>query len=123
MKEKNKKEIWKNIEGFEGKYQVSNKGRVRSLNHSTEQTITSCKGVKFTVVKNYAGRILKASQDNYGYFHVRLYKVGAKPVLFKVHKLVAQYFLSDYNADLTVDHIDCNKMNNDVSNLQMLTLI
>lgn len=43
MKDFNRKEIWKNIEGFEGKYQVSNKGHVRSLNHSTEQTITSCK--------------------------------------------------------------------------------
>lgn len=37
------KEIWRNIPGYEGKYQVSNLGRVRSLNHSTEQTIVSCK--------------------------------------------------------------------------------
>lgn len=37
------KEIWRTIPGYEGKYQVSNMGRVRSLNHSTEQTIVSCK--------------------------------------------------------------------------------
>ena len=115
------KEIWKTIPGFEGKYQVSNMGRVRSLNHSTQQTIVSCTGLQYTCVKNYAGRILKPCQDNYGYFHVRLY-ADRKAYLFKLHKLVAMMFLPDFNEDLTVDHINCNKSDNRVQNLQMLSL-
>lgn len=115
------KEIWRTIPGYAGKYQVSNMGRVRSLNHSTEQTIVSCKGTQFTCVKNYSGRILKPCQDNYGYFHVRLY-MDRKAQLFKVHKLVAMMFLPDYDENLTVDHINCDKSDNRVSNLQMLSL-
>lgn len=115
------KEIWKNIPGFTGKYQVSNMGRVRSLNHSTQQTIVSCTGVQYTCVKNYAGRILKPCQDNYGYFHVRLY-ADRKAYLFKLHKLVAMMFLPDFEEDLTVDHINCDKSDNRVQNLQMLSL-
>lgn len=105
------KEIWRTITGYAGKYQVSNLGRVRSLNHSTEQTIVSCKGTQFTCVKNYSGRILKPCQDNYGYFHVRLYS-DRKAQLFKVHKLVAMMFLDNFAEDLTVDHINCDKSDN-----------
>lgn len=115
------KEIWRTIPGYAGKYQVSNMGRVRSLNHSTEQTIVSCKGLQFTCVKNYSGRILKPCQDNYGYFHVRLYS-DRKATLFKVHKLVAMMFLPDFSEDLTVDHINADKSDNRVQNLQMMTL-
>ena len=115
------KESWRTIPGYEGKYQVSNMGRVRSLNHSTEQTIVSCNGTQFTCVKNYSGRILKQCLDNYGYFHVRLYS-DRKAHLFKVHRLVAMMFLTDYDENLTVDHINANKSDNRVQNLQMLSL-
>lgn len=119
---KNKtKEIWRTIPGYAGKYQVSNMGRVRSLNHSTQQTIVSCKGLQFTCVKNYSGKILKQCQDNYGYFHVRLYS-NRKAQLFKVHRLVAMMFLPDFSEDLTVDHINSNKSDNRAQNLQMLSL-
>lgn len=116
------KETWKNIPNFQGKYQVSNMGRVRSLNHSTLNVITSCNGTTFQCYKNYKGRVLKASQDNYGYFHVRLYKEGVGASLFKVHKLVAMMFLDNFNNSLTVDHINGNKADNSVSNLQMMSL-
>jgi len=107
-------EIWKELPGYEGLYQVSNKGNVKSLS----RTIT--KGNITYVTKD---KILKQSVDTVGYPYVNLsdYK---KQKTFRIHQLLAIAFLNHtpnkYDG-LLVDHIDGNKLNNNLSNLQLVT--
>lgn len=93
-------EIWKDIEGYEGLYQVSNLGRVKSLNYSR----TGKEG------------ILKPNPTKRGYIIVEL---KSKP--FQVHRLVAQAFIPNPNNLPQVNHIDENTSNNIVSNLEWCT--
>jgi hypothetical protein len=107
-------EVWKDVIGYEGLYQVSSCGNVKSLS----RTIT--KGNITYVTKD---KLLKQSLDNVGYPYVNLsdYK---KQKTFRVHRLVAIAFLNHtpnkYDG-LLVDHIDNNKLNNNLSNLQLLS--
>lgn len=97
-------EIWKCINGYDGKYQISSNGRVRSLNfNKTEETV-----------------ILKQSSDTYGYKQVTLYKNGKRKT-YKVHRLVAETFISNPNKYPQVNHKDENKENNSVKNLEFCT--
>lgn len=95
----NCKEIWKDIPDFNGLYQVSNLGNVRSL-------ITN--------------RLLKINGDNYGYLQVILYK-DKKRITGKVHRLVAKAFIENQYNKPQVNHKDGNKLNNHVSNLEWMT--
>lgn len=98
-------EIWKDIIGFEGLYQVSNLGRVRSL-------------------KRGGIYIFKEHIDNHGYSYAILYvskKAPKKQIKVKIHRLVAQYFCDGYKYGLVVDHIDGNKRNNIYTNLEWVT--
>ena len=101
------------VDGYEGLYQVSNLGRVKSLERWVDH-----KPGQFRLVKE---RILQPSVDNAGYLHVRLAKNNTYK-LFKVHRLVAKHFLPDYNEELTVNHLNHNRWDNRVENLEMLTL-
>ncbi len=107
-------EIWKEIIGYEGLYEVSNYGNIKSIS----RTIT--KGNITYVTKD---KLLKQSVDTVGYPYVNLsdYK---KQKTFRVHQLVAVAFLNHtpnkYDG-LLVDHIDGNKLNNHLSNLQLVT--
>ena len=104
------KEIWKDIEGFEGLYQVSNMGRVKSL----ERTVwNSGKGCYRTVPE----KILKADKDGSDYLQVLLYKDG-KTKMYKIHRLVAQAFCENQMGYSEVNHIDENKENNRAENLE-----
>ena len=94
---------WKDIPGFEGLYQVSDCGQVKSCSRSD----------------TFKEKILKPILDAYGYHLVNLYKEG-KQKTFKVHRLVALVFLEGNNS-LTVNHIDECKTNNHVSNLEYLS--
>jgi len=105
------KEIWKDIEGFEGFYQVSNKGRVKSL----DRTVLG----KDSKVYNYKGKILKTPL-NTGYPCVYLSKHHKKHTI-RVHILVARAFLSKIKGKYFVNHKDLNKQNNHVSNLEWCT--
>lgn len=110
-----KDEIWKDISGYIGQYQISNYGNVRSLS----RTITIERKHK-TYSKHYVGQLIKKRITRYGYIAVNL-KLRSKTSSFQVHRLVAKAFLiKRENAD-QVNHIDLNKKNNHVSNLEWVT--
>lgn len=108
------KEIYKDIPNYEGFYQVSNLGNVKSL----ERTVKYWRGKR--TIKEKA---LKSAREGNGYLFVSLSK-NNKSRSIKIHKLVASAFLGHtskgYNG-LIVDHIDNNKLNNKLENLQLIT--
>jgi hypothetical protein len=98
-------EIWKDIKGHEGLYQISNFGRVKSFMSSN-------------VI------ILKNTPDSNGYLRVRLSSKYSYRKTHKIHVLVATHFLGhepDGTTRIVVDHIDEDKHNNHVSNLQLIS--
>lgn len=105
-------EEWKDIDGYESLYQISNKGRVKSLERQ-------CR------TKNYLRRvpekIISYCHDTYGYPIVTLHKCGKKKT-HTIHKLVAKAFIPNPNNYPSVNHIDENKDNNCVENLEWCTV-
>ena len=108
------KEIWKDIPGYEGLYQVSSLGRVRSL----DRVVPHGRFGEFKL----KGRVLKPSPDLNGYLKLNLYKDGMTKTI-EVHKLIAIAFLNHEPCGnkIVVDHIDNNKTNNRLDNLQLIT--
>lgn len=109
------KEIWKDVDGYEGYYQVSNFGMVRSVDRIVE--IVSDHKISKQFV---AGRVLKISTSNSGYCLVTLCK-GNKTRHFLVHRLVAYAFIDKPTNKHWINHIDNNPKNNMVSNLEWCT--
>lgn len=105
-------EIWKDINGYEGLYQISNLGNVRSM----DRIVTYSNGKK---VKT-KGKLLKPTIKKNGYCYVSLSKNGEKPK-YDVHRLVAKAFLDNPCGYPVVNHIDGCKTNNMVSNLEWTT--
>lgn len=94
--------VWKNIEGYEGHYQISNCGQVKSLKWNKE-------------------RLLKPSTNGSGYYYVNISK-NNRVKNFSIHTLLWDHF-GDSKRDgrkLQVDHKDENKLNNHIDNLQLL---
>ena len=105
------KEIWKDIEGYEGLYQISSLGKVKSLPKIT----FNAKGQYKT-----KERILKYGKNQYGYFQISLWKDGKrknKPI----HKLIATMFIPNPKKYKIINHIDGNKQNNNIQNLEWCT--
>lgn len=94
-------EIWRELVGYEGMYQVSNNGRIKSFYSGKE-------------------KILKQSKNTHGYMTVKLHynKVG---VTKTVHGIVANHFMSKPTPDHQVNHIDGDKSNNQLKNLEWVT--
>ena len=99
------KEEWKDIKNYEGLYQVSNLGKVKSL----ERAKSNGRGLVKTEEK-----ILTQDITNWGYYRVALYKDGIRKY-YKVHRLVAEAFILNPNNKEQVNHIDGNKLNNNVN--------
>lgn len=99
-----KNEIWKDIKDYEGIYQVSNKGRIKSIGRNTSNICLKTK-------------ILKESINQNGYIYYCLYKNG-KHKRYKIHRLVAEAFILNPNKYPVVNHKDGNKKNNNVENLE-----
>ena len=106
-------EIWKDIKDFEGLYQVSNLGRVKSLPRFINNNSKNNK-IGFYSKE----RILKPSKKKYAI--VVLSKNG-KTYSFYIHILVAKAFLPNPDNLPEVDHLDGNKLNNHVDNLEWVT--
>lgn len=111
--EKNVKEIWKDVKGYEGLYQVSNLGRVKRLAHYRSHF----KGGK----SFFLDKILKNSINNEGYVNYKLYNKGLKKTI-KGHRLVATHFIENNLKLKEVNHIDGFKSNNCVSNLEWVSI-
>ena len=105
------KEEWKPVKGFEGLYEVSNLGQVRSLDRLR-------KNVKGMAKIN--GRIITGNHGGKHYYQVALRKDGKKKYM-SVHRLVAEAFIPNPDGKSQVNHIDGNKQNNVVSNLEWVT--
>ena len=103
--------MWKDIKGFEGLYQISDDGQVKSVgrykpNHTKMQYVPEC--------------IRSPRINASGYSVVDLYKEN-KATTIGVHILVAKAFIDNPENKQTVNHIDGNKLNNNVSNLEWAT--
>lgn len=116
-------EEWKDIPGFEGKYVVSNMGRVKSLERDVEMVIhgTLCS-------RHIDERILKQDVNYKSNYSMPIVKVGLSPNDPKEHTqtryvpvLVAQAFMPDYDKDKKIVHLDGNYLNNRIDNLKQFT--
>jgi hypothetical protein len=107
------KEIWKDIEGYEGLYQISNLGNVKVLDRIVNSAIKNNKIVK------RVGKMLK-QYNKQGYMQVTLTNNNVRKY-FKVHRLVALTFIPNPNNFPQVNHRDENPLNNCVDNLEWCT--
>lgn len=103
-------EVWKDVKGYEGFYQVSNTGYIRSL----DRVIPHSHGSGNRVLM---GRILMAHPNPKGYLHAVL-SVRCKTLTIRVHRIVAETFIPNPLNLPEVNHIDENKQNNSASNLE-----
>lgn len=94
-------ESWKEIEGFGGRYQISNCGRV--WNVATQQ-------------------MMKPQMKKTGYYSVNMMKPNKKIVTERIHRLVALYFCNKPEGCTVVNHIDSDKTNNHADNLEWTTV-
>lgn len=102
------KEIWKDVVGYEGLYQVSNRGRVRSVNREVPYR---------GAIKNIIGKELTIWYNNDGYARVT-FSVKGKNKHYLVSRLVAEAFLPNPHQKEEVNHLDYNVRNNSVYNLE-----
>ena len=101
-------EVWKDIKGYEGMYQVSNFGRVKSFDRYDKHGAL------------WLGKILSNKPKKTGYVNVK-FSVDGKRSVKLVHRLVAEAFIPNIENKPEVNHKDGNKSNNKVSNLEWVT--
>lgn len=107
-------EEWRDINGFEGFYQVSNLGRVRSI------AATKSLGWHRTTKVIFREKILSTQETGNGYLVVYLTCCGRRKRAY-IHRLVANAFLEKQEGRIEVNHIDFNRQNNCIDNLEWCT--
>jgi len=108
------KEIWKDVVGWEGYYQVSNCGNVRAL----DRVVVDKNGFK----RNHKSRLIKKTFDHAGYFRVSLTR-NCKKSTKKVHRLVGDAFIENKGNLPTINHINEIKTDNRVENLEWMSFV
>lgn len=108
-------EVWKAVKDYEGLYEVSNLGRIRSVSRIIK------KGCWKGYDKLIESKILSPSINNSGYKIINLSKPNHKAICRSIHRLVAEAFIPNPNNLTDVNHKDEDKMNNNVENLEWLT--
>ena len=104
--------MWKTIKGYEGLYEISDKGEVRSFDR-----ILPC-GHNSSHIRK--GKILTPCGNGKGYLQIYLIKDG-KAKKYYIHRLVAEAFIDNPNNYPIINHKDENRSNNEVSNLEWCT--
>lgn len=104
-------EIWKDIPEYEGYYQASNLGNIKSLKFQCN----------FTGKKYHREKILKQKIDKWKNKRVELWKNGEHKT-WLVHRLIGLTFLGKPKEKMTINHKDGNRLNNNIENLEWLTL-
>lgn len=104
------KEIWKDIEGYKGLYQISNMGKVKSVGRISKHTN-----------RNIPTSITRGIMHKNGYMFVKLFNDEGKRKQMAVHRLVAMHFLPIIEGKLHVNHINGIKQDNRVDNLEWVT--
>ena len=94
------KEVWRDVDGFEGLYMVSNLGKVKNMT---------------------TGKLLHPTSGEDGRKILRLKDADGKPKMVKLHRLIAKAFIPNPNEYDVINHIDSNPANNDISNLEWCT--
>lgn len=107
-------EVWRDIEGYEGLYQVSSFGRVKSLDR-----VVADKNRKRT--RTFKERILKNVCEQTGYHFVSLHKNSSRAERRSVHRIVAKTFDPLFTPECIVDHINGIRTDNRVGNLRCVT--
>lgn len=102
--------IWKDIPEYQGLYQASNEGEIKSLSRIVKHSSGGDKILRERILKGYVNK--------YGYKRVELSKNGTSKQ-YSEHRLIALTFLGE--SDLTVNHKDGNKLNNNIDNLEYLS--
>ena len=108
-------EVWRAVKDYEGLYEVSNLGRIRSV----PRTVRVGKGKGYE--RLIESKILSTSINNSGYKIIILKKPNHKVICRTIHRLVAETFIPNPNNLSDVNHKDENKMNNNVENLEWMT--
>jgi hypothetical protein len=102
-------EIWKDIKGFEGKYSISNFGNVKSLSRKASISNGNYRIMKEKVMK---------PQVTWNGYHAVVLNDGERHKMYKIHRLVAIHFIANNFNQNEINHIDGNKLNNHISNLE-----
>lgn len=113
------KEIWKDIPGYEGLYQASNTGKIKSYDRVIVIPPNSKSVYGFNYVRK--GRQLKQQVANSGYLKVLLYDENGNRKYTLVHRLIASTFIPNPNKYKCINHRDENKLNNSLDNLEWCT--
>jgi hypothetical protein len=109
MDSKEKIEEWRDIHGYEGKYQVSNFGNVRTLTRIINEHRRSY---------TRRGKVLNKYYNKDGYYKVKLYNGDSSFANLSVHRLVANVFIDNPNNYAEVNHIDGDPSNNHIDNIE-----
>ena len=109
----NEEEIWKDITGYDGAYQVSNLGRVRSRDRIIKREYHN------NCIRK--GKILKPQIDKDGYLRINIYK-NKKIKMGLIHRFVAQEFIPNPDNLPQVNHKNLNKQDNRIENLEWISL-
>jgi len=112
-------EVWKSITGYNGYYEVSNLGNVRSVTRKIERTNPKNPNKKSSYT--YHGKQIPFWVTKKGGYHRCTLNINGKKKNHLTHRLVATEFISNSDNKEQINHIDCIKTNNNVNNLEWCT--